>query len=123
LAAEILKVKYFPYGGIIDANLGNMPLYVWRSIWSARDLLREGLIWRVGSREEIKIFKDKWIPQEVVRMFNTPGWGLFEDDVVAEIVWDTRWWNTSLLNVVFGGGDRKIAQIPLSSFNGGDKQI
>lgn len=56
--------------------------------------------------EEIKIFKDRWIPQVVVRMFNTPGWELSEDDVVAEIVWDTRWWNTSFLNVVFGGGDR-----------------
>lgn len=42
--AKILKVKYFPYGGIIDAKLGIRPPYVWGSIWSTMDLLKDGLI-------------------------------------------------------------------------------
>lgn len=103
LAAKFLKVKYFPSGSIIDAKLINIPSYMWRSIWFAKNLLKEMLIWRVGFGEQIKIFKDKWITQEVLCMAHTQGMRLFEDVVVADIIdRDTRWWNTSFLTKEFG---------------------
>lgn len=46
LSAKILKVKYFQQGTILDAKLRRRPSYVWRSIWSARELLKVELLWR-----------------------------------------------------------------------------
>lgn len=92
--------------------------------------MKEWLIWRVGSGEQIKNFHDKWIPHEVVRMTYTPRRGLFEDAMVADLALltcnDTRWWkwNASLLaEVIEGDGAAKIGQIPISMYNGSDQQI
>jgi hypothetical protein len=52
--------------------------------------MKEWLIWRVGSGEQIKKFHDKWIPHEVVRMTYTPRRGLFEDAMVADMALLTR---------------------------------
>lgn len=45
LSARIFKANYFPSDFILVAPLGQRPSYIWRSIWSARDLLSKGLKW------------------------------------------------------------------------------
>jgi hypothetical protein len=57
-----LKAKYFPYRMNLDAKLGRRPSYVWHGIWSVRDLLKEGLTWRLGNGVHINIWKDEWLP-------------------------------------------------------------
>jgi hypothetical protein len=47
ITAQILKAKYFPHSDFLDLNLGNRPSFIWRSIFGARELLKEGLLWRV----------------------------------------------------------------------------
>jgi hypothetical protein len=48
VAGKILKAKYFPQFSFLEAQLGFKPSYAWRSIFNARELLVEGLQWRVG---------------------------------------------------------------------------
>ncbi|KAK9665401.1 hypothetical protein RND81_14G109800 [Saponaria officinalis] len=49
LKAKYFKAKYFKNGSILDSRLGYDPSYTWRSLWSSKALLLEGLKWRVGN--------------------------------------------------------------------------
>jgi len=51
----IFKAKYFAHGAVLETSLGSRPSYVWRSLLSASDLLKQGLIWRVGDGKSIHI--------------------------------------------------------------------
>lgn len=62
LFSRVLKVKYFPNFDFINANLGTMPSFTWKSIWAAKVTLCSSLAWRVGTGEQILINKDAWIP-------------------------------------------------------------
>jgi hypothetical protein len=85
LSASILKAKYFPFGSILDAPLGWRPSNIWRSIWLARDLLSEGLQWRVGNGRHIRIWKDQWLPKHIAHCI-FPRQGLHEEAYVSELI-------------------------------------
>ena len=40
--AKIMKGKYYPNGTVLDAQLGNKPSFIWRSIYSSRSLIQMG---------------------------------------------------------------------------------
>jgi hypothetical protein len=42
LAARIIKAKYYPATGVLDASLGNRPSFAWRSIMAAQTTLKQG---------------------------------------------------------------------------------
>jgi hypothetical protein len=55
LVASILKAKYFPHGSFLEAKESNRPSLAWRSIVSANNLLKDGLLWRIGDGRTVKI--------------------------------------------------------------------
>ena len=48
--------------------------------------LQQGLIWRVGDGEQIRILEDPWIPEDVTRRPRTPK-GVVLLSRAAELVW------------------------------------
>ena len=78
LTARILKSVYFPDDCILNAELGSHPSQIWRAIIDGRDLLKQGLIRRIGNGESANIWSDNWIPRkEMLRPYgshqnNTP---------------------------------------------------
>ena len=56
LIAGIMKAKYFPNCQAFEANLGNKPSFAWHSIHSSKELLFEGLVWRIGNGENVQIW-------------------------------------------------------------------
>ncbi|XP_073291141.1 uncharacterized mitochondrial protein AtMg00310-like [Primulina huaijiensis] len=62
LVARVLKARYFKHKDILEANLGNNPSFIWRSIIWSRQLIFKGVSWRVGNGKRIQTFRDKWIP-------------------------------------------------------------
>lgn len=62
LAATIIKAKYYLHSTILEAMVGKRPSFAWRSIMSAYDLLKNGLVCRVGDGKDIKIWGDRWLP-------------------------------------------------------------
>jgi hypothetical protein len=58
LCARVLKAKYFPHSGILECQAKGGILYSWRSILQGVDLLKKGLIWRVGDGRQINIWVD-----------------------------------------------------------------
>jgi hypothetical protein len=64
--------------------------YTWRSILSGIELLKKGMIWRIGDGENINIWHDPWLPNRNSRKPITPrGHNLLR--YVSELVRQTFW--------------------------------
>lgn len=67
LCGQVLKAKYFPNDNILDRAPRDGISYTWQSILKGVELLKEGIIWRVGNRESICLWDDPWILQGTTR--------------------------------------------------------
>jgi hypothetical protein len=106
LVAQILKEKYFPNDSFMDAHLGRKPSYAWRSIWNAKSLLREGLVWRVGDGKSIHIWGDKWLPTQVTHEIQSPIHILDGEAKVCDLIDEnTGWWNIPMVESIFNAAE------------------
>ena len=64
LCARILKARYYPNGNLIDIVFTGNPSSTWSAISYGLELLKKGLVWRVGNGNLIKIWRDSWLPSE-----------------------------------------------------------
>ena len=62
LLYKCFKAKYFPQCNFLEAEDVPNSSYVWKSILAAQPILKKGSCWRVGDGSEIRVLKDKWIP-------------------------------------------------------------
>jgi hypothetical protein len=58
LCARVLKSKYFPNSSLLKAKAKMGCSYTWRSIMQGLEVLKKGVIWRVGDGQQIDIWKD-----------------------------------------------------------------
>ncbi|XP_030924829.1 uncharacterized protein LOC115951829 [Quercus lobata] len=58
---KFFKGKIFPHGTIFDAK-ENKGSFAWKSILKGRDVIRQGLKWRIGNGSKVHIFSDAWLP-------------------------------------------------------------
>jgi hypothetical protein len=72
LCARVLKARYFLDGSILDTKPINGISYSWRSILKGVQLLKDGLIWRVGDGANINIWNDMWLNRDGTRQPITP---------------------------------------------------
>jgi hypothetical protein len=63
LCARLLKTKYYPRGCLIDTVFCANSSYTWQSLLHGLELLKKGIIWRVGCGSQIRIWRDPWIPR------------------------------------------------------------
>ncbi|XP_073057409.1 uncharacterized protein [Primulina eburnea] len=98
MMAQILKARYFRNVDIMDAKIGTNPSYIWRSILWSLDLIRNGLIWRVGNGHQINAFSDCWIPRNWMEDDVRALFPSFEAEYILDItlrrqdVKDSRYW-------------------------------
>lgn len=97
LSSRILKAVYHPNEGILEASLGNHPSQIWRAVIEGRDMLKQGLIKRIGNGQNTDIWNCNWIPRPenmrpIVSLVQNP------PQLVGELldVSNTRW-NTGLI--------------------------
>jgi hypothetical protein len=112
-------------GQFLDSNLGKRPSFAWRSIHSSRDLIMEGLIWRIGNGNKAWIWKDKWLLQQNTFMIQSPPLLLDPNALVGELIdREAKGWNMAKLETLFSKEEiQLILSLPLSVANQGDKQI
>ncbi|KAM6542861.1 hypothetical protein CsatB_007308 [Cannabis sativa] len=72
LLSLVLKAHYFPNTSILDAGPGHSPSYTWRSILWRRDLMKQGLIWKVGDGSTIRTIEDHWLPHCRIKSYSSP---------------------------------------------------
>ncbi|XP_056695214.1 uncharacterized protein [Spinacia oleracea] len=114
LFGRVMRGKYYPNGEFLDSALGLSCSYSWRSIWGAKALLKEGLIWRVGNVSNINVWSDPWLTDEKGRFILSH----HNDTVnyVHELMRpDTKEWDYEKITSIFEERDvRCIMAIPLS---------
>jgi hypothetical protein len=86
LTARIFKAKYFPNCSILDAGLGSKLSFVWRSIHGAGDLVKEGLLWRIGDGASVWIWGEKWVPLPHTFKIQSPPISLLENEYVKRLI-------------------------------------
>lgn len=64
LMGRVYREKYFPGGWFLESQLGRRPSFAWRNIWNSRSLLKEGLLWKIGTGDRIWIWGDRWQPTD-----------------------------------------------------------
>ncbi|WVZ75250.1 hypothetical protein U9M48_023324 [Paspalum notatum var. saurae] len=113
---RILKAKYFPKCSVLEAKPRGGISYTWRSILNGIEVIKSGLVWRVGNGESIKIWEDPWIPDRSTRRpISSKGHNLLVR--VAELLDPlTGSWNEQLVQQTFEEEDVKfILAIPLQT--------
>lgn len=119
LSARVLSAKYYPSGQIIRAVPKDGMSYSWRSILKGVELLREGVIWRIGNGEKVNIWNHPWIPRGQGRKSATPQRrnGILHkvSDLINPVDGD---WDEDLIKQMFNEKDaEEILQIPISEGN------
>ena len=117
ISAQVLKAVYFPEGNILTAVIGSRPSTVWRSICEGRDVLKLGVIRRIGDGKETQFF-DNWLPrdhklQPICARSATP------PEFVSELINQTvHAWNIEAVREHMIPPDADVVlNIPLSSIN------
>ncbi|XP_042953522.1 uncharacterized protein LOC122290063 [Carya illinoinensis] len=125
MAVVMLKEKYFRHTDLLHAPLGFRPSVIWRSLWNARDLLREGLVWRVGDGRSIKIWKDKWVPRAITFKIQSSISILHAEAKVEQLISvEKKEWNVELVKEVMNEEEAEIiSKLPISLSGLPDKQI
>lgn len=62
LFEKVFKARYFHFSDIMAAKIGSYPSFTWRSLCNARELISDGLLWRIGSGDSVNIWNDPWLP-------------------------------------------------------------
>jgi hypothetical protein len=100
---------------ILESSLGNKPSFAWRSIFSAKDLVQQGLIWRVGDGNSIHVWDDRWIPRPTSFLVQSPPNQIAGNSLVSNLIdRDLRSWNVGLIHSIFTEDEAQlIINIPL----------
>lgn len=62
IVAKVLKGRYFRHTGIMEAKVGNNPSFIWRSLLWSREIIEDGILWKISNGRKVSITKDRWIP-------------------------------------------------------------
>jgi ribonuclease HI len=61
----VIKARYYPHGNILDTVFSSDPSPVWKGVEFGLELLKEGMISRIGNGRNTHITRDHWIPGDV----------------------------------------------------------
>ncbi|XP_060972531.1 uncharacterized protein LOC133038406 [Cannabis sativa] len=101
---------------VTSSGLGATPSLTWRSIVWGKELLVQGLRWRVGTGAQINCKADSWLPRHTIF---TPFCFTVSDTSlqVADLIDHHRQWDLTAIFANFGKADiDRILSIPLSIY-------
>lgn len=114
LLGRVMKAKYYPHTSFLEAGLGYSTSYSWRSIWGVKALIKEGMVWRVGKGNNVRIWEDPWLISDDGRfILSERVEGLMNiNDLIKH---DEGAWDMEIITSKFNERDQKcILAIPLS---------
>ena len=72
LCHRVFKARFFPNCSILEVRESTTGSYAWKSILNARDVIRKGMVWRIGNGSSVRIKEDKWLPVKTHRSIVSP---------------------------------------------------
>ncbi|XP_057443227.1 uncharacterized protein LOC130735144 [Lotus japonicus] len=117
LVYKCLKARYFPRSNYIDASVGTLASYTWRSIQQAAWVVRKGSFWRIGDGMTVRIWEDNWLPtQQGFKVWSPKPNGCITSHVYELINHATGTWESELIQQIFLPFEAlQIQNIPLTS--------
>jgi hypothetical protein len=100
LCARVLKGRYFHDTDFLTASRKKHASHTWRAILEGREILKKGLIRRIGDGSTTDIWRDRWLPNHFAgRPLSEP----VDPQVqaVAELLTPSGAWNEDLIKQVF----------------------
>uniref|UniRef100_A0A803QCK5 Reverse transcriptase domain-containing protein n=1 Tax=Cannabis sativa TaxID=3483 RepID=A0A803QCK5_CANSA len=101
LVAKIYKARYYPHGSFLNVELGQNPSFIWRSIWAAQDLVKNGARRSIANGSSVSILHDPWLPNDSNPFVLSNNTGLVDQYVSSLMVVGERSWDVELLCKVF----------------------
>jgi hypothetical protein len=101
LCARVLKAKYFPHGNLLDTVFATDPSPVWRGIEFGIELLKQGIIKRIGDGRSTQFVRDQWLPRESGMKISALRKNTRKRWVNQLIHEETNTWNTDILRELF----------------------
>ena len=116
LCFKVFKVRFFPNCSILEANESKAGSYAWKSILSAREVVKNGTVWRIGDGNSVGIREDKWLPEQCYSKVTFALPSIPPNSKVSYLIdTNTREWKVDLIKQAFVLQEaEKILSIPLS---------
>lgn len=61
LMSEVLKARYYPTRGLLNAEAQSNDSFLWRNWIETKETLRQGLRYQIGDGKSIKIWESPWL--------------------------------------------------------------
>ena len=119
---KVFQAKFFPTGSILDAKENARGSYAWSSILKARQVVRDGLWWRVGDGTDIKVSGDSWLTEPYLSRLISPCPAPYHDLPVAALIDPVNhvWLLQEIEPLLFPFEVEAIRLIPLSMMGAKD---
>ena len=102
LCHRVFKARFFPNCSISDAKESSSGSYTWKSIIGARDVIRKGMVWRIGTGEAVRIKEDRWLPGRANCSVISPLPPMAPDVKVSSLIDPNRVaWRTEVVQQLF----------------------
>ncbi|XP_019191707.1 PREDICTED: uncharacterized protein LOC109186235 [Ipomoea nil] len=116
LVSRLLKAKYFPNCGFMEAKIGGIPSYIWRSILAGQEVLKLGLARRIGDGVDTKIWGWPWLANSSNPAINTPCVDELQDARVSGLLTDRGCWDAEIVSDIFQVEDvQRILTTPVNT--------
>ena len=102
LCHRVFKARFFPEYSILEAQDSITGSYAWKSIISARNVIRKGMVWHIGTRDAMRIQEDKRLPGQANRVVISPLSQVAVDSKVNVLIdQDRAVWKSELVQQLF----------------------
>lgn len=123
--SKVLRAKYFPKGGILNAEAKCTDSYLWRSWIGAKNLLQKCLKFQLGDGKSVRIWESPWLQQSNGFKSITP------KPLNCPLTWarelmtlDGKSWDNDRIKELFLPQDLEvILNLPISQVGSKDKLI
>lgn len=122
LVSRLFKAKYYADGDYLNASLGHNPSFIWRSVLEAKQLLRDGVRWRVGNGKRIKVLGQPWLVTGANPFISTISPVIDNINVASLLCTDKKAWDAEVIKDVFNNRDQqRILEVKLDASNEEDE--
>ena len=102
LCHRVFKARFFPEYSILEAQDSITGSYAWKSIISARNVIRKGMVWHIGTRDAMRIQEDKRLPGQANKVVISPLSQVAVDSKVSVLIdQDRAVWKFELVQQLF----------------------
>ncbi|XP_031112120.1 uncharacterized protein LOC116016097 [Ipomoea triloba] len=125
LVARVFQAKYYPVSSFLDARRSSNPSFIWNSLSSTKEIIRQHSRWRIGNGNSINIWRDRWLPDSSNPKISTPYFSFMEIfDVSSLFIDQSLKWDVDIIQNIFNHRYATlITNIPLPLINSEDKLI